>query len=201
MRRSVPGRRAVPAATLAVMLALIALAGCAQSSNTTSSSHSAPGGGTPTATTLTTATSPPSTTPRTATTPTTATTTTTAPASVPGLTVSPAVAAPHSVIHFAVTPTYRTAGQSGDISNALTVTGPQKPGCVGVHNQGLSALPAGRETTVSVGPAQIGGNWCPGTYSARVVVLERPKCGPGEMCPQFIRVLAAIGPVSFRISG
>jgi hypothetical protein len=100
-----------------------------------------------------------------------------------------------------VTPTYRTGGQSGDISNALSVTGPQKPGCVGVHNQGLSALPPGQATSVSLGPAQIGGNWCPGTYSARVVVLERPKCGPGQMCPQFIRVLAAIGPVSFRISG
>ena len=193
MRRHVRRRLGVAAAILAGVALALALAGCAQSSHTTSTATSAPGGARPTATTPTTAT--------TATTPTTATTTTTGPASVPGLSVSPTVGSPHSVIHFAVTPSYSTAGQSGDISNALSVTGPQKPGCVGVHNQGLAALPSGQATTVSVGPAQIGGDWCPGTYSARVVILERPKCGAGQMCPQFIRVLATIGPVSFRISG
>jgi hypothetical protein len=191
MTRRMHARLAVAAAIVAGATPALVLAGCAQSSNMTSSSTGAAGGGAPTATTPT------------ATTPTTATTatTTSGPASVPGLTVSPAVGSPHSVIHFAVTPSYRTGGQSGDISTALSLTGPQKPGCVGVHNQGLSALPPGQETAVSVGPAQIGGSWCPGTYSARVLVLERPKCGPGQMCPQFIRVLAAIGPVSFRISG
>jgi hypothetical protein len=192
VRHQVHGRLAVLGAILAIAAPAMALAGCAQSSTTTSTTGGAPGGNPPTATTPTTPTS--------ATTPTT-TTTTTGPASVPGLRVSPAVGSPHSVIHFAVTPSYRTGGQSEDISNALSITGPQKPGCIGVRHQALSALPPGRETTVSAGPAQIGGDWCPGTYSARVLVLERPKCGPGQMCPQFIRVLEAIGPVSFRISG
>jgi hypothetical protein len=198
MRRLGDGR-AVVAAIVVGVTATLALAGCAQSSNTTSSSTRAPGGGPPTATSTapTTATTPTTTSPTTATTP----TTTTAPASVPGLTVSPAVGAPRSVIHFTVTPTYRSGGHSGDISTALSVTGPQKSGCIGVHNQGLSAMAPGRQTTVSLGPAQLGGDWCSGAYSARVVVLERPKCGPGQMCPQFIRVLAAIGPVGFRISG
>jgi hypothetical protein len=105
-------------------------------------------------------------------------------------------------MHFAATPTYPVAGPGdGDISNSLSVMGPQKPGCVGVHEQGLSALPPGHTTMISLGPAQIGGNWCPGTYTARVEILERPKCGPGMMCPQFIRVLAALGPVTFKISG
>jgi hypothetical protein len=185
MRRHLHGRLAVAAAILTIAAPAAALAGCAQSSDTTSTKAGAPGDNPPTATTPTTPTSA----------------TTTGPASVPGLGVTPAVGSPHSVIHFAVTPSYRTGGRSEDISNALSIMGPQKPGCVGVRHQGLSALPPGQETTVSVGPAQIGGNWCPGTYSARVLVLERPKCGPGQMCPQFIRVLEAIGPVSFRISG
>jgi hypothetical protein len=54
---------------------------------------------------------------------------------------------------------------------------------------------------VAVGPTQLGGSWCPGTYTARVEVLARPKCGEGMMCPQFIRVVAVLGPTTFRISG
>jgi hypothetical protein len=190
MTRRAPARRPT-AAIAAVTLALAAaLAGCG-SSDTTSSSGAA--GAAPPATTSTT--------------PTTATTTTSSGTSAPtgsahGLSVSPAVGSPGSVMRFAVTPPNLAGAQdSGDISNALSVIGPQKPGCTGVHNQGLAALPQGQTTTVALGPAQLGGNWCPGTYTARVEILERPKCGQGMMCPQFIRVLAALGPVSFKISG
>lgn len=187
-----PARRAVAAvAAAAAVAAGMALAGCAQSSNSTSSATSGPGAAPPTATT------PTSTATGTATTP-----GSTPPASAHGLSVTPTVGTTHSVMHFVITPSPTTAGQNtNDISNALSVIGPQKPGCVGVHEQGLAALPADQQTTVSLGPAQLGGNWCPGTYSARVATLERPKCGQGQMCPQFIRVLAVIGPVSFKISG
>jgi hypothetical protein len=191
VRRQVHHRFAIAAAIVAG--AAPALAGCAQSSNTASTAKSAPGGAPPTATTPTTPSTP---------TTSTGSGTTPAPGSAKGLSVSPAVGSPHSVIHFSITPSYRLGAHGNqDISAALSVTGPQEPGCVGVHQEPLSAPPTGQETMVSVGPAQIGGSWCPGTYSARVVVLERPKCGAGQMCPQFIRVLAAIGPVSFRISG
>jgi hypothetical protein len=183
------GRTRLRAALVAVMLGLaVAVAGCAQSSDTTSSG--AGGAAPPTSSTPTSATT---------------TTTSTTPSSGTGsgsLTVSPTTGSPRSVIRFAVTPKYGAGEQAtGDISNALSVMGPQKAGCVGVHAQGLSALPSGQTTTVSLGPAQLGGNWCPGTYTARVEILERPKCGQGMMCPQFIRVLAAIGPVTFKISG
>ena len=193
-------RRAHPRRPLAAMAAValglaVALAGCG-SSDTTSTSSGAAGGS---ATTASTPAAPG--------TPTTATTTTGSGTSAPpgsahGLSVSPTTGSPHSVMRFAVNPPTLTGGQgSGDISNALSVMGPQKSGCVGVHEQGLAALPPGQTTTVSLGPSQIGGDWCPGTYTARVEILERPKCGQGMMCPQFIRVLAALGPVSFKISG
>jgi hypothetical protein len=182
------GRAYLRAALVAVTLGLaVALAGCAQSSDTTSAGA---GGAAP----------PTSSTPASATTTTTGTT----PSSGTGsgsLTVSPTTGSTQSVMHFAVTPRYAGTEGTGDISNALSVSGPQKAGCVGVHAQGLAALPSGQTTTVSIGPAQLGGSWCPGTYTARVEILERPKCGGGMMCPQFIRVLAAIGPVSFKISG
>lgn len=184
------------AALLVIAALALSLAGCAQSSNTTSSATHGAGAAPPSATT------PGATTPSTPATTPTGSGTATSPGSATGLSVSPQVGSPSSVIHFAVTPpSTASATSGGEISDALSVMGPQKSGCVGIHQQSMSALPPGQQTTVSVGPAQLGGNWCPGTYTARVVILERPKCGQGQMCPQFIRVVGSLGPVGFRISG
>jgi hypothetical protein len=186
MRRS-RARVGLAAATIALAAAL---GGCAQSSNTTSTG--AAGGAPPT-----------SSTPTNPTTPTTTSATTSVPATGSGtLTASPASGSPDSVIHFAFTPPAGTATQGRDeVSASLSVMGPQKAGCVGIHQQPLPSLPAGQQTSVSLGPAQLGGKWCPGTYSARVEIVARPKCGQGMMCPQFIRVVATLGPAIFRISG
>jgi hypothetical protein len=165
-----------------------ALAGCAQSSNTTSSGAAG--------------TAPPSSSTPTSATTTTSTTTSAAATGSGALTASPASGSPHSIIHFNFVAPATTGTQGHDeVSAALSVTGPQKAGCVGIHHQALSSLPTGQQATVSVGPDQLGGDWCPGTYTARVVVVARPKCGPGMMCPQFIRVVATLGPATFRISG
>jgi hypothetical protein len=194
MRRS-RARVGLAAATIALAAAL---GGCAQSSNTTSTG--AAGGAPPTSSTPTNPTTP---TPTNPTTPTTTSATTSVPATGSGtLTASPASGSPDSVIHFAFTPPAGTAPQGRDeVSASLSVMGPQKAGCVGIHQQPLPSLPAGQQTSVSLGPAQLGGKWCPGTYSARVEIVARPKCGQGMMCPQFIRVVATLGPAIFRISG
>lgn len=182
---------ALAAATLALAAVL---AGCGQSSDTTSAGAggSAPAGTAPlTTSTATSSTSTP-------------TTTTTTPHPIAGsgtLTVTPTTGSPHSIIHFTFTaPAGSAAPGSDQLSAGLSVVGPQKPGCVGVHRQPLSSMPAGQQIGVSLGPAQLGGDWCPGTYTARVEVLARPKCGPGMMCPQFIRVVAMLGPTTFKIS-
>lgn len=75
-------------------------------------------------------------------------------------------------------------------------------GCVSLHtaNAGSPESPsADSETTVVLGLAQLGGRWCPGLFSARVEELARPVCLPGQMCPQFVRLVAVLGPVAFRI--
>jgi hypothetical protein len=182
-------------ATAAGVVALTAaLAGCAQSSNSTSSGTGAGG-----AASTTTQTAP-----------STTTTSTTGSASVTAnppsghgtLTVSPATGSPHSVLHFTFTSPQGISSQGSDeVSEALSVAGTQKAGCVGAHQQAVPITVGGHPVSVALGPQQLGGAWCPGTYTARVEVVERPKCGGGMMCPQFIRVAAVIGPVSFRISG
>jgi hypothetical protein len=199
MMRPVRSRLAGCAAGLVVVAAL---AGCAQSSDSTTSGS--PGGSAPpTASTPTTASTPSAPGATTSTTVTGSGTVTASPPPGGGtLTVTPSTGSTHSVLHFTFTSAHRVASQSGDlVSQALSVTGPQKNGCVGIHQQAVPMTVGGQPMTVALGPAQLGGAWCPGSYEARVEVVERPKCGAGMMCPQFIRVAAVIGPVSFKISG
>lgn len=197
MRRRTRSRRAptaVIARVAAVVTVVAALAGCAGSSNTTSSSAGA--------------SSPPSATspPATSTTTGSATSTTTGSATTPqggpsALSVSPAVASKQSVIRFSfASPTAGAAQSALQTSSALSIVGPHAAGCVGGHNEAVPSEP-GQTVNVAVGPAQLGGPWCVGTYTARVEVVQRPTCSQGMMCPQFIRVVAVLGPVTFRISG
>jgi hypothetical protein len=181
--------RLIIAAALAALCA--ASSGCG-GSHTTSSS--APGAGaTSSATTTTTPTSS------------TGVSTTGSGAAPRGgptaLTVSPTSGTPHSVIRVRFTSPETGARAGTRISQALSVLGPRHAGCVGMHDEAVPVAPAGQAVVVAVGPAQLGGVWCPGAYSARVEVLARPKCGQGMMCPQFIRVVAVLGPVTFRIAG
>jgi hypothetical protein len=184
-------RRARAYLTLAVTA--VALTGCAQSSNTTSTSTGAPGAGPPSSSTTATSTSGSGT---------TGPGTTGTPSGSHALGVSPAVGSPQSTMHFSFTSPQGSGPQGGTlISAALSVVGPHGSACVGIHQQALPSEPAGQSVGVAVGPTQLGGSWCPGTYTARVEVLARPKCGEGMMCPQFIRVVAVLGPTTFRISG
>jgi len=173
----------LPAAAAMVTVAA-ALAGCAGSSATTSSG--APGSGS-TSTPTTSTTSSTSGTPRTG---------------AAALSVSPAVGTAQAVVHFGFTSPQGSGPQGAiQISDSLSISGPRGAGCIGVHQQAVPPQPAGHLVSVAVGPAQLGGPWCPGSYTARVEVIARPVCAQGMMCPQFIRVVAVLGPAVFRISG
>jgi hypothetical protein len=122
--------------------------------------------------------------------------------SAPGrLTVTPVRGHPTSELRFtlqAPTPSGRH-GQT-QVSYALSESGPQGSGCVAEHSNPVAVTRAEQAVTVAVGPSQLRGRWCAGSYSARVDELVRPVCGPAQACPQFIRVAAVIGPVHFRIT-
>ena len=94
------------------------------------------------------------------------------------------------------------AEASTQISQALSVMRPAaRPVASGCITRPLPSGPPGSRSTSPWAPPNSAGTWCPGTYTARVEVLARPKCGTGMMCPQFIRVVAILGPVTFRIAG
>jgi hypothetical protein len=95
-----------------------------------------------------------------------------------------------------------TAGRQGQTNLAyqLGVRGPAQAGCLTARAAPIPQATAGRQVSVTLDPARLGGLWCQGDYVARVSELQTPVCTPGEMCPQFIRV-AIVATGSFRVTG
>ena len=122
------------------------------------------------------------------------------------LTVTPTAGGPTTAFRFS----FRAPEASGRhgataASYELSVVGPH--GAVMNQSMAVPAVSLGQAVTVSMGPAgsaaagTAGPNrWCAGTYTARVDESERPICTGGQMCPQFIRLLAEVGPVTFRVT-
>jgi hypothetical protein len=106
----------------------------------------------------------------------------------------------------AVTLRFRAAAGSGRqgtllVDYTLNVAGPVRSGCIGAHSEALPVARKGAEVSVKLAPATLGGSWCAGAFTARVVETERPYCSPGTMCPQFIRLLGTVAQTSFRVAG
>jgi hypothetical protein len=119
----------------------------------------------------------------------------------PALTVTPATGAPTTVFEVRFTAPASTGTSGGSRRGfQLGVSGPQHPGCVGASSVALPSATRGASVYVGLDPAQLGGRWCPGTYLARVDELQGPACSPGMVCPQFVRVVAIVGRVRFRVA-
>lgn len=163
----------------------ICLAGCgSRGGHVSSSAASAPGSTAPRSSSTTTSPAP------------------TGPSAPHPLAVAPTTGSPTSVLRFTFTPPARSGRVGrGRISFSLIVSGGTGTGCVGRHSEAVAVTHAHQPLTVSLGPGQLGGHWCPGRYTARVDELARPTCGPAQMCPQFIRLVAVFGPARFRITG
>jgi hypothetical protein len=99
-----------------------------------------------------------------------------------------------------------TAGLSHRYS--VTATGPQgASGCVDSLALAPLASRPGQRVAVRLAPGRLGGQWCAGRWSGRVVEMSRPICGPipaGSArsamvaCPMFI-VIRWLGVFDFRV--
>jgi hypothetical protein len=117
------------------------------------------------------------------------------------LTVTPRAGGPQTLFRFAFTAPASSGVQGRTaLSYALSVAGPARAGCVGVRSAPVAAVVSGHRSTTTLGPGQLGGRWCAGTYAAKVAELVRPVCASGEVCPQFIRLVAILGPVRFTVA-
>jgi hypothetical protein len=125
-----------------------------------------------------------------------ATTSSTTSSAGQGLSVSPPTPTPTSRVTFAFTAP-ATAGHRGPslISFTLTLAGPHHAGCLGPRTAPIPRVVKG--TTVRV---QLAGTWCTGAYVARVQEFARPFCKPGQMCPQYVRLIGTVASARFRVA-
>lgn len=95
-----------------------------------------------------------------------------------------------------------SAGRRGqsNFGYQLGIQGPAHRGCLAARTAPAPRATAGQPVSVTLDPAELGGVWCEGDYSARVTELQTPVCQPGEMCPQFIRVVRIVATGGFRVS-
>jgi hypothetical protein len=120
----------------------------------------------------------------------------------PALIVGSAGVSPTSAVKLS----FRSAAPSGHlgallVDYTLSVAGPVRSGCVGLHSEQLPAARKGAVASIKLTPAGLGGRWCAGTFTARVVETQRPFCKPGMMCPQFVRLIGTVAKTSFRVTG
>lgn len=115
------------------------------------------------------------------------------------LTVTPTAGDQYTAFTFGFTAPDASGRQGTTASSyTLSVSGPHGAGCTAAQSMSVPAATQGQHVTVPMRPVA-GDRWCAGTYTARADELSRPICTAGEMCPQFIRIVAAVGPVTFRI--
>jgi hypothetical protein len=120
----------------------------------------------------------------------------------PALSVNPRVGNPRSELRFSfIVPVATGVSGQTELDDTLSVAGPFRSGCVGFRTASLPSAARGRLLTVRLGPAELGGPWCAGAYTARVEELARPVCRLGQPCPQFIRVVGVVGRARFTIRG
>lgn len=86
------------------------------------------------------------------------------------------------------------------ITYSLSVTGAARPGCVGAHEANSPAVARGQTAQIALGPSQLGGPWCPGRYTARVLELQSAHCTGNTPCPQYIRVVGAVARGAFTVT-
>ncbi|MGI9185778.1 MAG: hypothetical protein ACR2GZ_12620 [Solirubrobacteraceae bacterium] len=96
-----------------------------------------------------------------------------------------------------------SSGPSGGsrLSFTLGLSGGRASGdCPGPRTVAVPTATKGRPVTIVLNPVSLGGAWCPGPHTARVVEVQGPVCNPGTMCPQYLRVVGTVGETTFTVS-
>jgi hypothetical protein len=117
-----------------------------------------------------------------------------------GLSVTPSSGSPTTTFSLRFTALASSGAVGGSrIGYTLSLTGFGGTGCIGARSVPTPAATKGEPVTITLDPAHLGGTWCTGTYTARVVEVETPVCTAGMMCPQFVRVIGTVASATFRV--
>ncbi|MGB9186128.1 MAG: hypothetical protein WCB67_18925 [Solirubrobacteraceae bacterium] len=109
----------------------------------------------------------------------------------------------HRTTRFSIS--FRTQMATGNFSgvrrtDVVSVTGPQRGGCVASRSLDAGAQPAETLVRVQLGPGS-GHRWCTGLFRGEVVQSQSVICGPPQMivCPQLVLAPQTIATFSLRV--
>lgn len=93
-----------------------------------------------------------------------------------------------------------------NVSDTVSVRGPDRKGCVGQTEIPLRRAPALTAFKITLNPSQLNGHWCAGRFEGTLVERRSPICGPTPapaqiICPLYY-VLAprVIGRFRFQVT-
>jgi len=120
---------------------------------------------------------------------------------------------PHAIgTHTSVLVRFRqpmtTGYNGGELTvEALQISGPSRPRCIGSGRVVLAAAQSGTTIRHTLRPRWLGGRWCTGTYDGRVTYQVQPACtDPGPVrariiaCPMFIMAPRTLATFHFRVT-
>jgi hypothetical protein len=65
-------------------------------------------------------------------------------------------------------------------------------GCLSQVESSVPVARRGQRVHVRLDPFALGGRWCTGRYTGKIVELQTLVCPPGTMCPTYVRLLGTV---------
>jgi hypothetical protein len=65
-------------------------------------------------------------------------------------------------------------------------------GCLAQIESSVPVARKGERVHVRLSPLALGGRWCSGRYTGKIIELQTLVCPPGAMCPTYVRLLGTV---------
>ena len=108
--------------------------------------------------------------------------------------VIPAAGTPTSTFVVSFTSPGRTGviGSKRLLDQLTAVSATPVKGCLPQVESAVPDAHRGQRVRVRLDPFTLGGHWCTGRYTGKIVELQTLVCPPGAMCPTYVRLLGTV---------
>jgi hypothetical protein len=108
--------------------------------------------------------------------------------------VLPAAGIPASTFVVSFTSPGRTGviGSKRFLDRLSAVSSTPTKGCLSQVESAVPVARRGQRVHVRLDPFALGGHWCTGRYTGKIVELQTLVCPPGTMCPTYVRPLGTV---------
>jgi hypothetical protein len=72
-------------------------------------------------------------------------------------------------------------------------------GCLPQVESSVAKARKGQRISVRLVPNVLGGRWCTGRYTGKIIELQTLVCPPGAMCPAYVRLIGTVARFSLVI--